>query len=256
MQKSKRTIFMISAAFILLESILTSLVQITSGPLGTAVSFASVASACLFTLVFFEKKQDSVLLSLALIFTVCADFFLVVLGGNKLLAMIFFSATQICYFLRLYSRQTKKKLTHVLARLGFVSLTLTLTVIVLGDGADALSLVSMFYFANLLMNIAVAFMQRRRSAAFAIGLLLFSMCDALIGLSVMDNSYLPLPKRSLLKWLANPPFNLAWLFYVPSQTLIALSGVDDRLKEGAQEFRDALNARREKEKAEEKREGV
>ncbi len=100
----------------------------------------------------------------------------------------------------------------------------------LGDATDPLSLVSLFYYANLLVNIVVAFIQMKRSPLFAIGLLLFLMCDTVIGLNVMAELYIPSFSESGLYAVLNPEFNLAWAFYVPSQTIITLSLIESHIK--------------------------
>ena len=46
----------------------------------------------------------------------------------------------------------------------------------------------------------------------------------------MANEYIAIPKESFLWTLLHPGFDLAWAFYVPSQTLIALSLLPDRIK--------------------------
>ena len=102
-------------------------------------------------------------------------------------------------------------------------IAIVITIIVLKEKTDALSLISLFYYANLIMNIVFAFMQTKKSTIFAIGLLLFAMCDFFIGLSVMADSYLQLSAENLLYKLNDLDFNFAWLFYVPSQACIALS---------------------------------
>lgn len=244
MSKSKKKILITTASFILLESVLTALVQLTSGALNAFVSFTAIVSACLFAITFFEKTTDAALMCIALICTVCADFFLVIAEPrHQLVAMIFFSITQICYFLRLYMRQSKKRLHHAVTRIIIIAAAVIMTVIILGEKIDALSLVSIFYFANLVVNVAVAFIQREKSTFFAIGLLLFSLCDISVGLSVMNKSYIPLPKGSILSWLASPGFNLAWVFYVPSQTFIAMSIVEDKIKGVFREYRDRILGR-------------
>ena len=55
-------------------------------------------------------------------------------------------------------------------------------------------------------------------AIFAISFVL-----AIIGLQVMSGGYLPIPAGSFIHSLLFSNFNLAWLFYLPSQVLIALS---------------------------------
>lgn len=241
MSNSKKKILITTASFILLESVLSALVQLTNGPFNVFVSFTAIVSACLFAIIFFEKTTDAFLMCIALICTVCADFFLVVTEPrHQLVAMIFFSVTQICYFLRLYMRQTKRKLHHAAVRIILIAAAVIISLLILGERVDALSLVSIFYFVNLVVNVVIAFIQKEKSTFFAIGLMLFSLCDISIGLSVMDKSYIPLPKGSILSKLANPGFNLAWIFYVPAQTLIAMSIAEEKIKQVFKEYKTVL----------------
>ena len=214
------------ALFLVCEAVLGVLVQVTGDKTLVAVSFASVVLACLFVALFFERTSTYYLTQAGLICTVMADWFLVVTSPMKQLpAMVFFSVAQICYFLRLYlSEDNKKKRSiHCIARASLVAIALVLTVTVLKDKTDALSLVSLFYYANLVMNIAVAFAQFKGCPLLAVGLLLFLMCDTLIGLDVMAKSYIQITEGSFIYSLLHSGLNLAWIFYVPSQALISIS---------------------------------
>ena len=222
------------AAFLLAETVLGVLVQTVSGRANAWVSFACVVLACLFLSLFCQKSYAYLLTQLGLICTVCADVFLVVLSPMKQLpAMVFFSITQMCYFLRLYLNHTtaNQKSAHLIGRGAATIVALGVTTAVLGANTDALSLVSLFYYANLVFNIIVAFTQLKSCPVLAIGLLLFLLCDTVIGLNVMANSYLSGAKDSFIYKLVSVNFNLAWLFYVPSQALIALSLVRNQNKQ-------------------------
>ena len=213
-------------AFLLCEAVLGILVQTSKGKAVVVVSYASVVLACLFAALFFEKTWKYALTQAGLICTVLADWFLVVSSPMKQLpAMVFFSITQLCYFLRLYLSQSDKKQrqVHCLVRAVAVAVALSATVIVLKGKTDALSLVSLFYYANLLVNILFAFIQFKTSSSLAIGLALFAMCDTLIGLDVMADSYIEIDESSFIYKILHSGINLAWIFYVPSQSLIAVS---------------------------------
>ena len=145
-------------------------------------------------------------------------------------AMICFSITQICYFLRLYFNQSsqKEKTIHLIIRSFFSILIIIITFIVLKENTDFLSVISTFYYINLIINIIYAFKQKNQSLLFPIGLLLFACCDLQVGLNVLNSSYINIENNPIISFIVNPPFNLAWLFYVPSQTLIALSILNDK----------------------------
>ena len=207
------------------EATLGILLQILHGDAVIWTSFGAVVLACLFCTRSFQKTAVYALTQLALVCTVCADFFLLVHPEQpQFTAMLFFSVTQLSYFARIYLEDTSKKrrLVHAVLRLALPLLALLLTLLVLGGGADRVALISMFYFANLLLNVVFAFLVGKRPTPLAIGLTLFALCDVFVGLSLLDG-YLPVAEGSLLDHLAHPGFNLAWVFYVPAQTLLALS---------------------------------
>ena len=212
-------------AFVLAELTLGILLQILSGAAVVWCSYSAVLLACAFAFLFFSKTNAYFFTQAALLATVCADYFLVLRGAEqKLVAMLFFSATQLCYFGRIYLAEKKGKChtVHGFLRILVPVLTLLITLWVLGSGADGVALVSMFYFANLTLNVIFSFMLREKPPLLAVGLLLFACCDVFVGLSLIEG-YLPLTPGSLIYRLAHPGFNLAWMFYVPSQALLALS---------------------------------
>ncbi len=216
---------LLCGAFLLTELTLGILLQALSGAAVTWCSYMAVLLACLFAFLFFSRTPLYYFTQAALLATVCADYFLVVRGAKqKLIAMLFFSVAQLCYFGRIFLTDTNKKrrTVHVLLRILLPLLTLLVTLLVLDGSADGVALVSMFYFANLLLNVAFSLALGEKPPLFAIGLLLFAFCDVFVGLSLIEG-YLPLAEGGLLWHLAHPGFNLAWVFYVPSQALIALS---------------------------------
>lgn len=231
MIQNKRLLLVLSAAFALSEIALGILIQ--TADVGVRYfSYASVLLACTFCAMFFERSQSYLFTQLGLLCTVCADYFLVLTEPRRQLpAMLFFSVTQLAYFARLYAsdQSNTRRKCHLSVRVGASVLAIGATLIVLREKTDAVALVSMFYYANLITNIVFSFLQTKITPLFSIGLLLFLLCDTLIGLSCMD-AYITIPRDSFLWALLHPGFDLAWAFYVPSQTLIALSLLPDRLK--------------------------
>ena len=226
MINTQKRLFSLVIAFSVTELVLGILVQTTGGTLNKLVSFLVVILACLACALLFTKTKAYYFTQIALVCTVFADLFLVVLTPvQRELAMVFFSGTQICYFLRLYlEHQTKKqRIIHLVARTSAVVLSLILTALVLKEKTDFLSLISLFYYANLIINVVYSFIQVKKSLVFAIGLTLFALCDLFVGFSVLGSLYLKLEQGTLLYWFAHPGINLAWIFYVPSQALLPLS---------------------------------
>jgi hypothetical protein len=227
--KTNKTII-ISSVFITLEIILAILIQFTHNYLNIFVSYLSIALAAAFPL-FFIKNKNNLLVQVGLLFTLFADLFLVVIKPMlQVPAMICFSITQTCYFLRIYYNQTSKKerIIHLIIRIISIIIIQIITVIVLKEKTDFLSLISTFYYINLIINIIFAFKQKESSILFPIGLLLFACCDLQVGLIVLNSSYITIENNLILSFILDPPFNLVWLFYVPSQTLIALSIIKDK----------------------------
>jgi hypothetical protein len=226
MEKSKGGIRRVALAFVFTEATLGILVQLASGDLKRILCFSSVALSLVFSIIILDKSSKRIATATALFFTVLSDAFLVLCSPpERIVAMLSFSIVQICYFLRLYLNTDEKrvKMRHLLVRCILVFAFSLSCALVLLDKCDLLSLISVFYFANLLTNLIFAFLKKDESILFPIGLLCFALCDAFVGFSVMSEVYFEFAEGSLLYNLANPPLDLVWLFYVPSQTLIPLS---------------------------------
>lgn len=212
--------------FALIQTVLFFLVQITHGKTNIIVSYSVVVLCCLFVTLYFEKTKKFAFTQAALFFTIMADLFLVALRPiQQLPAMIFFSITQICYFLRLYfnSKSEKEKHIHLIVRALASVISIIIAVIVLKRNTDAVSVISMFYYANLIVNIIFAFVQYKSSKLFAIGLLLFLGCDTLVGINALVTWYITSPNAQAISNAIFGSLNLAWIFYVPSQAMLALS---------------------------------
>ena len=230
MIKNKRLILGLGAVFCTAEAVLGVLLQISSGRDVAWYCFASVVLACLFCSVFAEGSRAYIFTQIAMICTVFADYFLLIAPQRQQLpAMLFFSVTQLGYFLRIYFYDESKtrRILHVALRAIASVVAVAVTAAVLGEGADAVAMVSMFYYANLLVNAAFAFVNFKKAPILAVGLLFFALCDVFIGLSFIDD-YLPISPDSIIYKLLYPGFDPAWAFYLPSQTLIAVSLLWDR----------------------------
>ena len=219
-------------SFLLVECIFGYVLQVAEGRAANVMMYLSVVLACLFCILFVDRSWTYFATQLALICTVCADYFLVWSEElQQLPAMLFFSVTQLAYFARLYvtDENVRRRAWHLWSRIAACLVAIAATLIVLGDRADALAFVSMFYYANLLCNVVFAFLSFHQNSIFAIGLILFALCDTVIGLDLLDG-YLPAFRDSLVNKLLHPGFNLAWVFYLPSQALLAISLLPERLK--------------------------
>jgi hypothetical protein len=229
--RAKKTVlFCAVAAFFAAEAVLGFLLQ-TADAYADHYRYAAVLLACLFCVTFASRSPAYFLTQAALLCTVGADWFLVMSEPREQLpAMIFFLGTQLSYFLRLYFEDTSRvrRQVHLCVRVGVSAFALLLTWAVLGERCDALALVSVLYYAHLILNLTFAFLQTGVSF-FSMGLLFFLLCDTVVGLSCID-PYLPIPADSPLRRLLSPGFDLVWAFYVPSQALLSASLLRERFR--------------------------
>lgn len=152
------------------------------------------------------------LVPLALALTAGADWFLLVRNDRYLLGIALFLAVQTVYLLRL--RRAGADCAWPLR--SALALALGAGVYAL-HMASAVNLAAALYFSQLMSNTLLAWtLKGAPRRAFALGLTLFVGCDVCVGL------FNVLPPGS-------PPYLAAsvgmWLFYLPSQVLIALSAL-------------------------------
>ena len=207
------TLLFLAASCVLYYFILTA-----GGTLLVATSYASIILCFAFALAGWQNFW--IIGGLAC--TVGADFFLVVCDPiQQFWGMVFFLGAQSLYAAMLHRSRPDKALLFI--RLGLIAAAEAVTILILKDAIDPLAVISICYYVNLIFNILLAFLQFKQYRLFAIGLVFFLLCDTVIGLQVMSGGYLPIPEGSLLDQILSVPFNLAWLFYLPSQVLISLS---------------------------------
>ncbi len=207
-------------AFLAIELVLYVLILTAGGRLLVAASYISVVLCFLYVL--FRVKSAHRLMLAALGFTVASDYFLVVCQPPKqLLAMVFFLIVQLLYALHLHRKTHNRPL--LVLRMGLLLVIDSVALIVLGGNSDALALVSVAYYANLAVNLIASCLPAKRDPRLPIAFLLFLLCDTVIGLQVACEGYLTIPEHSFLYRILFVNFNLSWLFYLPSQVLLALS---------------------------------
>lgn len=220
----------LSIGFLLVELVLYCC--ILGGFLVVPCEFASVVVAFLFSLIFLNFKRNKYLTQLGLLFTVVADVFLVLIEPrNQAIAMTSFSLTQIFYFFNILQQSNSKAQNriNIILRIIFIIAVEIVALIVLKDNADYVSLIAMFYYTNLILNMVFAFVQFKINKLFAVGLLLFLLCDTFVGFQMAFDVYIFISHGSFIYKLFTLPFDFIWFFYVPSQTLIALSCVKNKI---------------------------
>ena len=151
----------IVAVYLVVEAVLGYLMHTTAH--FSLFAYSSVVLAFLMNWFFFKPKARNISTVTALLFTLGADFFLVVLNENYTFAMVLFSVAQLAYAARIYfeSGDTLRRVT-LFVRGGTAVLSVLLPLVILGDGADALAVISVFYFGQLILNCTFAFINSRR----------------------------------------------------------------------------------------------
>ena len=210
-------------AFLSVEVILAVLIQCTSGDVFRTLCYLSVLLAFFCSLFLLLRGLDGVLLSAGLLFTLVADFYLVVLDDYYAVAVSFFSVAQLVYAARLWVGEgsAARRGIHLWTRLAVAVLSILIPIILLGEKADYLSVICVFYFANLLLNTAFTFLNAKNYWLFGVGLVLFCLCDVFIGLSKLGMYFRV--ESDAIRWLSKYGYKIAWVFYVPSQAVIAVS---------------------------------
>lgn len=212
--------------FIAIEIVLWILVLSTSGEINRYLSFSSILLAFMFSLLFVGIKTKKYLTQFALMFTVVADIFLVLISPrNQVVAMTSFAVVQMFYFVRILFETKSKKINivNVVVRLILIIAIEILTLIILKEKIDYLSMISMFYYVNLILNVVFAFINFKKSPLLAFGLLFFLLCDTFVGLQCAVGTYFSMSQDLWLYKLIFADFNFVWFFYIPSQTLLAIS---------------------------------
>ena len=218
----KETTRTLTACFLVIECVLYYFVLTSGGVTFTVTAYGGIVLCFLFALLTGIKTAPLIVAGLA--FTVCADYCLVVCSPiEQLWGMVFFLGAQTLYAVKLHLEQKSRVLLWI--RLTLIAVIEIVAIVILRENLDALAVVSVCYYANLIVNIVAAFFQWHKSKLLPIGLILFILCDTVIGLQVAAGGYLPIPEDSALHNFLFMDFNLSWFFYLPSQVLIALSSL-------------------------------
>lgn len=171
---------------------------------------------CLLVSLFWSACGGDKLVTAALAFTLGADTFLLLLNRWYLLGVALFCVVQALYLLRIVREGGGR--TRWPVRLGLVLLSL---LFLGGTGMlSPLNALSLLYFTTFLCNTLQSWrLPGSRFRLFSAGLTLFLCCDLCVGIF------------NLPEWSPKMLYSFArmgmWLFYLPAQVLIALSGRPD-----------------------------
>ncbi len=218
--------------FLVLELIAYILIFTASSMVVAYAMWGSIILAFVYTLTLCKRYKNEWIV-LALFTTIFADYFLIVVNPRQqAIAMTFFLMTQINYavWILMEEKDLRHRISHAIIHATISVLAVVITCIVLQDKVDYLSVISVVYFANLIINFILSCVHFRYNWIFSIGLLLFLCCDIVVGLNCAIGVYIDIASTSILYKIAFAPFNLAWVFYLPSQVLIACSSLQHKRK--------------------------
>ena len=219
--RSRDAVDVCAIVFVAMQLVLFPLIQFTPADPSAFWSYVSIILVVAMAFVAFGGAPSGYFIKAGLVFTLVADYFLVIDAERLLEGVLAFILVQAAYFAYLFVNEPRRSVRIANALLRTVgSLILSvLAIFVLGEDADALTVASVLYYANLIINAVFAFMLGKRARVFAIGLALFAMCDLCIGLEVLFSQYLA---SDALSFFYGARLNLPWVFYQPSQVLIAM----------------------------------
>lgn len=185
--------------------------------------YAGIILCLVFSLYSLIRKRslEAIFIPCALVFTLISDCFLLLNPDPELFiyGLVTFIITQLIYFLFL-SFKNKSLFEFILNIVIRLILTLVAIVVAVSLGyKDALTLLALSYFVELLANFVYSFSLiklGKKYLIFSAGLLLFIGCDISVGL---NNVHLfDVIDYSLVNYMM-------WVFYLPSQVLLSISSI-------------------------------
>ncbi len=205
----------VSGIFLCIQAVLYALILTTGGETLRWCEFAAIV-LCLGHAALAVREGNRLVIG-GLLCTVGADACLVLCSPiQRLWGMIFFLGAQALYAVSLHRDRPR---WWLVLRLALTVAAAALTVGILREKTDALAVISVCYYGNLLLNLVCALVGRQWLPTVAF--VLFLLCDTVIGLQVAAGAYLPIAEGS---WMYAEIFcgcNLAWAFYLPSQVLLS-----------------------------------
>ena len=173
------------------------------------IKYASIV-LCLGFSAFLSARGGEKLVTAAMCFTLAADTFLLLLDTAYAAGVALFCAVQALYFVRIYRLNGRR--AALPARLAlFLAAAAVLWML---DMFSPLNLLAALYFTTFVCNAAQSLSVN--NTLFSVGLILFLCCDICVGVHNVPELF-PAGLRSF----ADVGM---WLFYLPAQVLITLSG--------------------------------
>ena len=172
------------------------------------LKFVSICLCLVFSALFTAFGGEK-LITAAMVFTLAADSLLLVRNSDYALGVVFFCVVQAIYFYMLYRESGKKMLPLRIAM--FVIALAALWKFGILTWLNALAAV---YFTGFVCNVIQSL--GTENSLFKVGLVLFLCCDICVGI-------FNLPQLAETRVYSFAAVGM-WLFYLPAQVLIVLSG--------------------------------
>jgi hypothetical protein len=204
--------------------------------ISSGLKFSGIVLCLLFTLILpyrKEERTDINIVRTALLFTVISDLFILILD-YYIIGLITFCIVQSLYLIRIGIWRNRMDLTvgiggiiNKFIRNLIVSFAIISILMILKIKIEWLILISCFYFVSIVFNVSDSLTIARKSKVtnsiiYAVGMILFLLCDINVGLfnlsdflSIDSNWFTALYHFSTVAM---------WMFYLPAQVIIALSG--------------------------------
>ena len=227
MQKFKKIDWIVISVFLLIEMALYLsflILDMNPGTIDTTwFKYSGVVLCLIFSIYCVFKKKDkiSLFIPLALVFTLISDYFLLINTDMDLFipGLATFIITQLIYFLLISYKRRKRNefiLNIILRILISAILIFVASTLVKIDWLVSLALI---YFTQLLINFCYSvclIKEDKKYLIFVSGLLIFIACDINVGLNNVH----------IIDGIDYKIVNyLMWLFYLPSQVLLACSNL-------------------------------
>ena len=159
------------------------------------------------------KQRDNIVVTAALLFTMLADIFLI-LVGNFVAGVGVFICVQTCYTIRFSFMSGKPLVGELLKRLLPGLILGGLATYFLGINVGIIVAYACSFAVNFVHGFELHILKPSpRHLRFAIGLLLFACCDICVGIHNLKPGF-------MTEQMIRNAEVMTWIFYLPSQLLI------------------------------------
>lgn len=207
--------------------------------ISSIIKFVGIVGCFCYTLFFVEKQEDQLLINLmrvALFFTVISDVFLLLTGESEkgVFTFCIVQVTYRYYLWRINKQELKQndqlkqnsQLRYLYLPNVIVWLVIVVTMYFLSMPINMLLVITVFYFVSIVINVIVAVrmavcLKKRFILIFAIGMVLFLLCDINVGVFNMGD-FVDINSHVFTNIYEFSTIGM-WLFYLPAQVLLAIS---------------------------------